>query len=253
MIAPRISDEPAPGPGWWANGWHAIGLLFWTVIFKLLNRVEVRGQEHIPARGERSVFILANHVSAIDPFLIGVTAMPFFSPVWWRAMAKSELFDVPLVGTILRSWGALPVKRGQRDFKALEQVAENLRHDVIVAFPEGTRSTDGQLLPGRPGIGKLIYDARPRKIIPAAIAGTEAILPKDRILPRWGRTAVIAYGRPIDVSRYYPLPDSAETSQHIVDEVMCEIARLRAAIRESDPAQRSDNGGGRGNAESLRG
>ena len=231
MIAPRLSDAPAPGPGWLTNSWHAVGLLFWIVIFTLLNHVQVRGREHIPARGEGSVFILANHISAIDPFLIGVTAMPFFSPVWWRAMAKSELFDLPLVGAILRSWGALPVKRGQRDFKALEQVAECLRHDVMVAFPEGTRATDGQLLPGRPGIGKLIYDARPRKIIPAAIAGTDRILPKGRILPRWGRTAVIAYGRPIDVSRHYALPDSAETSQRIVDEAMQAIAALHTTLQ----------------------
>lgn len=231
MTTPPGAPPPtSPGPGWLLNGWHAIGLLFWVVLFKLLNRVIVLGSEHLPARGQGGVFILANHVSAIDPFLIGVTAMPFFSPVWWRAMAKAELFDLPVVGALLRSWGALPVRRGRRDLAALAALVPHVRSEVMVAFPEGTRSVDGRLLPGRPGIGKLIYDARPRAIIPAAIAGTDAILPKGCILPRWGRTAMIAYGPPVDVSRFYDLPDSADTSQQIVDEIMRAIAALHATI-----------------------
>ncbi len=93
----------AGGPGFLRNIWHALGLLFWYVIFKVFNRVRVIGKENIPQKGESGVLILANHVSAIDPFLIAVTAMPFFSPVWWRAPAKEELFRIPIVKNILSS------------------------------------------------------------------------------------------------------------------------------------------------------
>jgi len=218
------------GPGFFRNIWHAIGLLFWHFIFRVLNRVGVLGQENIPQRGERGVLILGNHVSAIDPFAIAATSMPFFSPVWWRAPAKAELFRVPLIKTILASWGAIPVVRGQRDLEAIGRMISLLPSSVIVAFPEGRRSTDGQLLPGRPGMGKVIHDARPRKIVPVYIQGTNVLLPKGKILPRLFKTVTIHYGEPLNLSRYYGQPDSVLVSQQIVDEVMREIARLKQIL-----------------------
>jgi 1-acyl-sn-glycerol-3-phosphate acyltransferase len=215
------------GPGFVRNIWHAIALLFWYLIFKVLNRVRVIGQENIPQQGERGVLILANHISAIDPFAIAATSMPFFSPVWWRAPAKSELFRIPVIRNILSSWGAIPVLRGHRDLDAIGLMVALLHSSVIVAFPEGRRSTDGQLLPGRPGLGKVIHDARPRKVIPVYIRGTDALLPKGKILPRLFKTITIHYGKPSDLSRYYGQPDSVMVSQQIIDEVMREIARLK--------------------------
>ncbi|MGH7273953.1 MAG: lysophospholipid acyltransferase family protein, partial [Nitrospiria bacterium] len=185
-------------PGFIRNLWHAVGLLFWHVIFRVLNRVRVLGQENIPQRGECGVLILSNHVSAIDPFLIAAISMPFFSPVWWRAPAKAELFDIPIIKNILSSWGAIPVRRGQRDLEAMGRMVELLPESVIVAFPEGKRSTEGQLLPGRPGMGKVIHDSRPRKVIPVYIHGTEIVLPRGRILPRLFKTLTIHYGDPLD-------------------------------------------------------
>ena len=237
MVRTEVPAEHHPGR--LINLWHAIGLLFWSAIFNFCNRIVILGREHIPLKGERGIFILANHISAIDPFLIAVTAMPYWSPVWWRALAKSELFQMPFVGRILSSWGAIPVERGRHRLSGLERIMASLKNEVLIAFPEGRRSAQGQLLPGRPGIGKMIYDAQPGKILPVAIAGTDEILPKGRILPRCFKTAIISYGRPIDVRSYYPLPDSVDTSHRIVDEIMREIAHLQAAMRE--PPSKTDN------------
>ena len=215
------------GPGFFRNIWHAIGLLFWHLIFKVFNRVRVIGQENIPRRGEYGALILSNHVSAIDPFAIAATSMPFFSPVWWRAPAKAELFRIPVIRNILSTWGAIPVLRGQRDLEAISRMVALLSSSVIVAFPEGRRSTDGQLLPGRPGMGKVIHDARPKKIIPVYIKGTDTLLPKGKALPRLFKTVTIHYGQPLDLSHYYLQPESIIVSQQIVDEVMGAIARLK--------------------------
>ncbi len=218
------------GPGFIRNIWHAIGLLFWYVIFKVLNQVKVIGQENIPQRGESSVLILGNHVSAVDPFAVAATSMPFFSPVWWRAPAKAELFRIPVIKSILSTWGAIPVVRGQHDIESIGRMVALLPSSVIVAFPEGRRSTDGQLLPGRPGMGKVIHDARPRKVIPVYLQGTGVLLPKGKILPRLFKTVTIYYGKPVDLTRFYNLPDSLVTSQQIVDEVMREIAHLKQTL-----------------------
>jgi len=217
---------PRPGP--LINLWHALGLGFWRLIFCVMNRVEVRGS--IPQPEERSIVLLYNHVSAIDPFLVGATAMPFFSKVWWRAPAKEELFRCRIIGAIIGSWGAFPVRRGQRDLASMARMVEMLRASVLVISPEGTRSKDGRLLRGRSGVGKIIYDARPLKAIPVAIRGTQEILPYGKILPRIGRKVTIAYGAPVDLSSFFDLPDCVETSQGIIDAVMEEIARLLGTI-----------------------
>jgi len=133
--------------------------------------------------------------------------MPFFSTVWWRAPAKAELFSIPVIKNILSTWGAIPVIRGQHDLESIARMVALLPSSVIVAFPEGRRSTDGHLLPGRPGMGKVIHDARPRKVIPAYIQGTDVLLPKGKIMPRLLKTVTIHYGKPLDLSRFYNLPD----------------------------------------------
>jgi 1-acyl-sn-glycerol-3-phosphate acyltransferase len=213
-------------PGFFLNLWHLLGLSFWRFIFKWVNRVEVFGEGNIPKRGEGGGILLYNHISAIDPFLVGATSMPFFSPVWWRAPAKEELFDIPIVRNILASWGAFPVRRGKRDLEAIRSMVEMLSHSVVVISPEGRRSRDGQLQRGRVGVGKILYDAHPRKVVPVRVRGVDQILPIGKILPRVGKKVTITYGPPIDLSPYYILPDSIETSQQIVDIIMREIAKL---------------------------
>ncbi|MEK7748248.1 MAG: lysophospholipid acyltransferase family protein [Nitrospirota bacterium] len=214
------------GPGFFTNCWHVVGLAFWWLIFKGFNRVEVLGKENIPQKGEPSVMLLYNHISAIDPFLVGVTAMPFFSPIWWRAPAKEELFDFPIIRNVIASWGAFPVRRGSRDLKAIQKMAELLQSSVVLIAPEGTRSTTGQLLKGKSGVGKIIYDGRPKKVIPVRVRGVDLVLPKGSIFPRIGKKTTIHFGTPIAMAPFYALPESIETSRKIVDAVMEEIEKL---------------------------
>lgn len=218
------------GPGFLTNLLHFAILTLLDLLFRALNRVEVYGREHIPLRGERGLLILSNHISALDPLLIGITAMPRFSPVWWRAAAKEELFATPFSRWVVSVIGAFPVKRGRQDFESMERMAEVISTDVLVVFPEGTWSKTGELLPGRPGVGKVIYDARPAKVIPVAVKGTDEILPRGAWIPRIRRRAKIIYGPPMDLNRFYSLPPGIETSQQIVDAVMTEISRLHALL-----------------------
>jgi len=222
----RTSPKPT-GPGFFTNLWHAVGLLFWVILLRTLNHVRIHNLENIPKRGEHGVLICSNHISALDPFVIAVTAMPFFSPVWWRAPAKEELFRWPLVRAIIGTWGGFPVRRGKRDFEAIETMTRLLPMSVIVIFPEGRRSTDGRLQPGKAGVGKIVYDARPAKVIPVLIEGSDRLLPKGRILPRFFQTVGITYGPPLDLSRFFIPDSSAELSQKIVDVIMNAIDGLR--------------------------
>ena len=218
------------GPGFLINLLHWIALSLLDLLFRVFNRVEVQGREHIPSRGERGVLFLSNHISALDPFLIGITAMPRFSSVWWRAAAKEELFTRGVSRAVMYLIGAFPVRRRKRDIESMDRMTEVLKTDVLVVFPEGTWSASGELLPGRSGGGKVIYDARPAKIIPAAVKGTDGILPRGSWIPRIGRRAKIIYGPPMDLGRFYQRPPDLETSQQIVAAVMAEIGRLYASL-----------------------
>jgi 1-acyl-sn-glycerol-3-phosphate acyltransferase len=207
-------------PGFLLNCWIAVALGFWNLIFKGFNRVEILGKENRPLKNDRSVLLLSNHISAIDPFLIVITSHPYFSPVFWHAPAKEELFDYPVVRNIIASWGAFPVRRGKRDHEAMNQMTKMLQDGVILLFPEGTRSKDGSLLKGRPGVGKIIWEARPDKIIPVVVEGTNRVLPRGKIIPRPGKKTRIYYGKPIDLSPYYQKEPAIEVTQQMVDEVI---------------------------------
>ena len=217
-------------PGFLINLLHFIVLCLLDFLFRVLNRIEVFGQENIPKRGERSILILSNHISAIDPLIIGITAMPRFSSVWWRAAAKEELFTGFFSRWVMKVIGAFPVKRGQHHGESMDRMVQVLSTSVLVVFPEGTWSTTGQLLPGRLGVGNVIRKARPAKVLPVAIKGTDEILPRDHWLPRIGRRARIIYGPPMDLERLYLQPNTVETSREIVEAVMSEIGRLYSQI-----------------------
>jgi 1-acyl-sn-glycerol-3-phosphate acyltransferase len=217
-------------PGILTNLWHFVALCLLVVLLRILNRIKIFGKENIPKRGERGVLILSNHISALDPLLIGITAMPRFSAVRWQAAAKEELFKIPVVGWIVRSIGGFPVRRGEHDEVSMLRMIASLRSDVLVVFPEGTWSKTGDLLPGRAGVGKVIYRARPSKIIPVAVKGTDRILPRECVVPKVGKEGRIIYGQPMDLSRYFQAEESLDTFRNIVEEIMAEIGRLHRTI-----------------------
>lgn len=77
------------------------------ILFKIFLRLEVKGTENIPKTGP--LVIASNHLSLLDPPVIGVAATRKV-----HFMAKQELF-VPVLGTIYKQLGAFPVKRGGAD------------------------------------------------------------------------------------------------------------------------------------------
>ena len=95
----------------------------------------------------------------------------------------------------------------------------------MMLFPEGTRSRDGRLHEGKRTVGKLIYTARP-VVIPAAIVGTERIIPHLKCLVRGRARVSVHYGKPVALQHYYAMPDTKETAVAIVQEVMSAIASL---------------------------
>jgi 1-acyl-sn-glycerol-3-phosphate acyltransferase len=185
------------------------------------------GAEHIPVQG--GMIFVSNHLSMLDTLLIpwSVIAAKGAQVVW--APAKAELFALPLIGRIIASWGAFPVHRGRGDLRAMRRIIRHMQTDKVMLFPEGTRSRDGRLGVGKRAVGKLIYMARP-VVVPVAVWGTNRVWPAGQRVPHFRVPIGVCYGKPLELQRLYALPDTAETTLAIVQEVMAAIAALRETL-----------------------
>lgn len=176
----------------------------------LLFRVRARGRDQLPRSGP--VLLAPNHFSIWDHFFCGVYLRRRI-----RFMAKSQLFDHPVLTAILVHGGAFPVRRGHRDDESMATARSILeRGGMVLVYPEGGRSRDGKLGSARPGIGRLALETG-APVVPVAIHGSLAI--RRRRLPR----VTVEYGEAMTFPRA-EAPARAE-QQAAAD-------RIFAAVRE---------------------
>jgi 1-acyl-sn-glycerol-3-phosphate acyltransferase len=158
--------------------------LFFLVYFRMA-RI---GREHFPSHGP--AIVASNHRSFFDPFLIACMAR---RPMYY--VAKRELFEInPLISLLLRTLGAFPVDRGNGDRDTIATAKELLaRGELVLIFPEGTRTRPGPLGHAKRGVGRLALESG-APVIPVALIGTESIRRGWRIRPRKVR---VRAGRPL--------------------------------------------------------
>src|SRR5690625_70934 len=112
---------------------YSLGKLLCRLMFILFICVDIKGRENVPVRGP--VILCSNHISNFDPPLVGS-----FLKRSIRFMAKEELFHNKILGTLLTTLGAFPVKRGAGDRQALRKGLNILKDgEMLCLFPEGTR------------------------------------------------------------------------------------------------------------------
>ena len=87
-------------------------------------------------------------------------------------LAKEELFATPVLGPLIHSLNAIPIRRGAADLSGLNRAIDALRHgSSLLLFPEGSRMRDGELHPARPGLGLMAVHADV-PIAPCYISGS---------------------------------------------------------------------------------
>ncbi|MEU5883535.1 lysophospholipid acyltransferase family protein [Spirillospora sp. NPDC047279] len=157
---------------------------------RLAFRPEVTGLEHLPRRGP--VILAANHLAFVDSFVL-----PLVVPRQVFFLGKNEYFTRPgfagrLQAAFFRGVGAIAVDRsgGTAGEAALAASADVLeRGEVFAIHPEGTRSPDGRLYRGRTGVARLALRTG-APVVPVALAGTDRVQPRGRVVPRPGRIGV---------------------------------------------------------------
>jgi 1-acyl-sn-glycerol-3-phosphate acyltransferase len=171
----------------------------------------------VPERGP--LILVANHVNFLEVPLVLTHLQP--RPV--TGFAKAETWDNPAMAWLFNRWKAIPLRRGEPDVEAIRKGLEVLAEGGILAVaPEGTRSGDGRLQRGQPGVVTLALRSG-APLLPMAYFGGESL---RHNLRRMRRTEFrIRIGSPFLVD-----PNGCrvnrEVRQRITDEIMYQVAAL---------------------------
>jgi 1-acyl-sn-glycerol-3-phosphate acyltransferase len=203
---------------------YRLGWLFFRFIYATYFRWRVFNAERVPCSGP--VILASNHASFLDPPLVGAGLKR-----GCNYLARESLFRYPGVGALLHSWQAVPVDRDGGGAAGLKAILDRLlKGGVIILFPEGTRTRDGQLQPARSGIGLTVIKSQ-APVVPVRVFGTFEAYGRTVRFPKPKRV-MVKYGRPMDFralreeARTCTKPRLKEIYQQVAEEIMAEIARL---------------------------
>ena len=197
--------------------YYNVGTNLAKFCFKSFGRWEVEGAEATPPMGPLSV--VSNHLSNADPPVLVASL-----PRQLNFLAKRSLFVNPVVSHFLKGVGAHPVSRGGAGIDALRWNLDALMHDrPVVLFPEGTRSLDGRMRRGLPGVAYIAVRSQ-APILPVAITGTENI-------SGWWRIAFPLCRFKVRIGDPFTLPAiegrlTRPILQNLTDMIMTRIAAL---------------------------
>ncbi|MBC7073782.1 1-acyl-sn-glycerol-3-phosphate acyltransferase [Candidatus Parcubacteria bacterium] len=214
--------------------WFCRIFLKWIV--DLIWIKEVKGLENIP----KTNFILAsNHQSHWDQVINGYLCVPR-KFTYLGQIDKYSGFQGFLRDLFYKIGGVIPIHRYNEESKkqALEECKRRLKKgEILIMYPEGTRSPDGKIHEGKPGIAKLHLETG-IPILPVAIKGNFEIMPIGKIFPKFKKIVKINIGKPMEFKEEIEkaknlAPESQEYKeicQKITDKVMAQIKDLFEAI-----------------------
>jgi 1-acyl-sn-glycerol-3-phosphate acyltransferase len=160
----------------------------WGKVALLANGVKVRieGMGHLNGKGP--YIFMSNHQGSYDIF-----ALLGHLPYQFKWLAKKELFSIPFFGWTMAAVGYISIDRGgTRDtVEAMNEAAQKIRDGMsVVIFPEGSRSPDGSIQPFKKGGFTLAIKSKV-PIVPVAISGSRAIMPKDKLTATSGEIRIL--------------------------------------------------------------
>ena len=161
-----------------------------SLTLKIFCRIETLNYGGMPEKGP--MILCCNHQSILDPLILAAAI-----PRQLTFLAAGYLFDIPLLGFILRQSGVIPVQGVSLSLRAIRQAVESLDNGgTVVIFPQGGVRTAGTGFQVQPGAAFLSLKAQ-APLQPAFIAGSEKILPIGNYLPRRRGKVYVNFGKPL--------------------------------------------------------
>lgn len=195
---------------------YQISKIVLTIFFKVFNRLEIIDYHNLPDEG--GFIVAANHVSYLDPPIIGVALRR--KPIF---IAKEGLFKIPFIGTFVKYF-SFPLNRNKPQPSTIKEAVCRLKNgEVIVVFPEGSRSADGNMLDPKRGVS-LIAMMSGSPIVPVLIKGTDNALPVGAKFIRPAKIKVI-FGKYIKIEKQ-------ETGKQFQEKISREIMQRIKELKE---------------------
>lgn len=220
-IAERLRRFPRE-PGMLAYAVRSVAALLLRAWMRLYHRLRIDGREHLPASG--SYVLVCNHTSHLDTLcLLSAVALRRIHRCFPAAAADYFFTNLPrsLVSATLIN--ALPFDRESAGADSLDLCAALLREEgnVLVLFPEGTRTITGEIGRFRSGIGRLAAGAD-LDVLPCHLEGGMRAWPKGKLLPRPGRLH-LRIGPP---RNYRHLDSSPESVRAVCADLQSAVSNL---------------------------
>jgi len=226
--------------------WIYLNLIFWTLLFGLSSfftilltgkkenfkffgviwgktlsfifniKLIVKGNHNLQ---DRNYIFAANHASLIDIplLLIAVNRYTVF-------IAKSELSKIPIFKSILDRAGFIFVDRKNNDsaVKSMNDLMEDIKKipRSVAIFPEGTRTSDGNLLPFKKGAAIFAINTD-IPVIPVAISGTYS-WSKKKLFDISQSVISFEFGEPITTENY-----SFDDRDYLTEKIKANIKNMK--------------------------
>jgi 1-acyl-sn-glycerol-3-phosphate acyltransferase len=195
------------------------GAVNWVLrrFFQVLLKIDVQEFDKIPRHGP--LIMVGNHVNAIEPPVL----IPHAYPREVIGLAKQESWQNPLFHFLFDLWEIIPIDRDAVDREAFRRAIDVLALGKILAvFPEGTRSKEGQMLQGKPGIVALALRSQ-APLLPVALYGHENFW--DNLKHARRTPFHMKIGQPFRI-KCSSDASSRDARQIVTDEIMMKIAQL---------------------------
>jgi 1-acyl-sn-glycerol-3-phosphate acyltransferase len=216
--------------------WYAFAIAVVKPLLLMFTRRTWRGVENLPKRG--GIIVAANHLSHVDPFTIA--HFLYDNGRLPRFLAKSELFNVFFVKSVLKGADQIPVYRRTADAGLALRDAVTALHagECVLVYPEGSTTKDPDYWPmvAKTGVARLaLMSGAP--VIPVAQWGPQQIFGQDRklhLLPR--HDVEIVAGPAVDLTAFHGRELTSQTLHEATDVIMHAIrSQLEQMRGESAP------------------
>lgn len=206
------------------NNFYIICRFLLFIIFKILFFFKASGRENLPKKG--GCIIASNHLSYLDPIVLSIA-----SPRILSFMAKQELFKNPFFAKLISALNAFPLQRGNADFKSIRFAINKLKDEgTLIIFPEGTRSTSGQINAGLSGVSMLAAKAKV-PVVPTYIKGTDIALTSGAKKIRFFVPLSVHFAEPLHFNREVSKEKLRDEYQQFSRDIITEIQKLKSACK----------------------